>query len=156
MLSGMSWDSMKFPRIKSSGRVAIDSAEFYTSVRVLRAPLMTRRGTAVAVLVFLLSAASGWVLAEPPAPPISGVVRHLEAPVPGVLVIFYNLGDSSLTRARTASDGTFVLSSAPVGVYDLIAYKRGFEPALRRLWHQAAVEQVSAVQIELQRKGGRA
>lgn len=72
----------------------------------------------------------------------------------GVLVIFYNLGDSSLTRARTSTDGTFVLASAPVGVYDLIAYKRGFEPALQRLWHQATVEQVSAVSIALTRKGG--
>jgi hypothetical protein len=82
-------------------------------------------------------------------------VRHLEAPVSGVLVIFYNLGDSSLNRARTASDGTFVLASAPVGVYDLIAYKRGFEPALQRLWHQATPEQISAVSIALTKKGGR-
>ena len=74
----------------------------------------------------------------------------------GVLVIFYNLGDSSLTRARTGSDGTFVLATAPVGVYDLIAYKRGFEPALQRLWHQATLEQVSAVSIALTRKGGNA
>ena len=117
---------------------------------------MTRRNT-TALLALLLFAASGRVLAgPPPAPPISGVVRHLEAPVSGVLVIFYNLGDSSLTRARTGNDGTFVLASAPVGVYDLIAYKRGFEPALQRLWHQASAEQVSAVSIALSRKGGKA
>ena len=107
------------------------------------------------VFAVLLSAASRWLLAESAPAPISGVVRHLETPVPGVLIIFYNLGDSSLTKIRTAPDGTFVLASAPVGVYDLIAYKRGFEPALRRLWHQAAAEQVSSVQIELSRKGGR-
>ncbi len=82
-------------------------------------------------------------------------MRHLEVPVPGVLVIFYNLGDSSLTRLRTADDGTFVLASAPAGVYDLIAYKRGFEPALQRLWHQAASEQISAVSIALLRKDGK-
>jgi hypothetical protein len=55
---------------------------------------------------------------------------------------------------RTSDDGTFVLASAPVGVYDLIAYKRGFEPAMQRLWHQAAAEQVSAVSIALTKKGG--
>jgi hypothetical protein len=116
---------------------------------------MKRRIVSIALSSVLLSGAAGWLLAAP-APPISGVVRHLEAPVPGVLVIFYNLGDNSLSRIKTASDGTFVLVSAPAGVYDLIAYKRGFEPALQRLWHQATADQVSAVSIELTRKGGAA
>jgi len=89
------------------------------------------------------------VLASPLAPPISGVVSHLENPIGGVLVILYNLGDTSLTRSRTAPDGTFVLASAPVGVYDLIAYKSGFLPALVRLWHQPASAGVSAVRIQL-------
>src|SRR6266496_1273034 len=61
------------------------------------------------------------VAAPPPAPPISGVVRHLERPIAGALVIFY----------------------------DLVAYKRGFLPALVRLWHQALPESVSAVEIKL-------
>jgi hypothetical protein len=118
---------------------------------------MNRRRIATALWTVLLSAASGWAYASPPpSPPISGVVRHLESPVSGVLVIFYNLADSSLNRARTAEDGTFVLASAPVGVYDLIAYKRGFEPALQRLWHQASAEQLSAVSIALTKKGGNA
>ena len=98
---------------------------------------MRRHRIAIPLSVLLLALAGGQALAGPPAPPISGVVRHLEAPVSGVLVIFYNLGDNSLARVRTATDGTFVLSSAPAGVYDLVAYKRGFEPALQRLWHQA-------------------
>ena len=78
----------------------------------------------------------------------------IRQPVAGVLVIAYNLGDSSLTRMRTATDGTFVLASAPAGVYELIAYKRGFEPAMQRLWHQAAADQVSAVSLTLTKKGG--
>ncbi|HKD18758.1 MAG TPA: carboxypeptidase-like regulatory domain-containing protein [Thermoanaerobaculia bacterium] len=92
----------------------------------------------------------------PPAPPISGVVRHAETPLPGVLVIFFNVGDSSLARVHTASDGTFVLTAAPAGVYDLIAYKRGYEPAMQRLWHQAGAAQVSSVSIALTRKGASA
>lgn len=68
-------------------------------------------------------------------------------------MVFYNLGDTSLTRSRTASDGTFVLASAPVGVYDLIAYKRGFVPALVRFWHQGQVEGVSSVRIQLAARG---
>jgi hypothetical protein len=119
---------------------------------------MRRRNVAIALSLLMLTVASGPLLARSPesAPPISGVVRHLEAPVSGVLVILYNLGDMSLTRVRTAEDGTFVLASAPVGVYDLIAYKRGFEPALQRLWHQAVADQVSAVAIELRPKGAKA
>jgi hypothetical protein len=117
---------------------------------------MRRHRIAFPLSVLLLALAGGQALAGPPAPPISGVVRHLEAPVSGVLVIFFNLGDNSLARIRTATDGTFVLSSAPAGVYELVAYKRGFEPALQRLWHQAGAEQVSAVSIKLTRKGGEA
>lgn len=88
-------------------------------------------------------------MASPPAPPISGVVRHLQSPVSGALVIFYNLGDTSLIRSRTLNDGTFVLASAPIGVYDLIAYKKGFLPSLIRVWHQAIPEKVSSVEIAL-------
>lgn len=100
--------------------------------------------------------AGGNLLASPPpaqASPISGIVRSVETPVSGALVIFYNLADASLTRARTAADGTFVLASAPVGVYDLIAYKKGFLPALVRLWHQASEAQLSSVSIELAAAG---
>jgi hypothetical protein len=115
---------------------------------------MKRHRILVSFSALLLAVAGGRALAGPPAPPISGVVRHLEAPVPGVLVIFFNLGDNSLARMRTATDGTFVLASAPAGVYELVAYKKGFEPALQRIWHQAGAEQVSAVSIKLTRKGG--
>jgi Carboxypeptidase regulatory-like domain len=114
---------------------------------------MKRRIASIALSFVLLSGAVGTLLAAP-APPISGVVRHHEAPVAGVLVIFYNIADNSLTRIRTASDGTFVLPSAPAGVYDLIAYKSGFEPAMQRLWHQSAPDQISAVSIELKPKNG--
>ena len=96
------------------------------------------------------------VLASPLAPPISGIVSHLENPIGGALVILYNLGDTSLARSRTAPDGTFVLASAPVGVYDLVAYKSGFLPALVRLWHQPASAGVSAVRIQLAVRSGSA
>jgi hypothetical protein len=118
-----------------------------------------RRRRAAAFAWFLpVCISGGWclaapapspVLASPLAPPISGIVSHLENPIGGALVILYNLGDTSLTRSRTAPDGTFVLASAPVGVYDLVAYKSGFLPALVRLWHQPASVGVSAVRIQL-------
>lgn len=114
---------------------------------------MRRHRIALSFVALLLALAGGRALAGPPAPPISGVVRHAEVPVSGVLVIFFNLGDNSLTRLRTGDDGTFVLASAPAGVYDLVAYKRGFEPSMQRLWHQAGSTQVSAVAIALTRKG---
>jgi hypothetical protein len=80
-------------------------------------------------------------------------VRHVENPISGALVIFYNLGDTTLTRSRSAADGTFVVAAAPVGVYDLIAYKKGYLPALVRLWHQALPERVSSVEIKLAAAG---
>ncbi len=119
---------------------------------------MRRRRSAAFAWLLPVCISGGWsiaapapspVLASPLAPPISGIVSHLENPVAGALVILYNLGDTSLTRSRTAPDGTFVLASAPVGVYDLVAYKTGFLPALVRLWHQPASVGVSAVRIRL-------
>jgi hypothetical protein len=113
-----------------------------------------RRSTAFLASVATLASVSGVVLASPPpAPPISGVVRHLEQPISGALVIFYNLADTTLTRSRSAVDGTFVVASVPVGVYDLVAYKRGFLPSLVRLWHQALPERVSSVEIKLAAAG---
>lgn len=98
---------------------------------------------------------SSLVLASPAAPPISGIVSHLESPIAGALVILYNLGDTSLARSRTALDGTFVMVSAAVGVYDLVAYKKGFLPALVRVWHQPIAEGVSSVRIQLAAKADR-
>ena len=116
---------------------------------------MRRRATAFLTSVLSLAAAGGTAAAlpPPPAPPISGVVRHLEQPIAGALVIFYNLGDTTLTRSRSAADGTFVVASVPIGVYDLIAYKKGFLPSLVRLWHQALPERVSSVEIKLAATG---
>jgi Carboxypeptidase regulatory-like domain len=114
---------------------------------------MKRRVTALTASALWLALGGLASAGPPPAPPISGVVRHAETPLPGVLVIFFNVGDSSLARVHTASDGTFVLASAPAGVYDLVAYKRGYEPAMQRLWHQAGAAQVSSVSIALTRKG---
>ncbi len=117
---------------------------------------MKRHRIVLAASALFLALGAGRAFAGPPAPPISGVVRHADTPLSNVLVIFVNLGDNSLTRVHTASDGTFVVASAPAGVYDLVAYKKGFEPALQRLWHQAGTAQVSAVSIALTPKGKRA
>jgi len=144
----------KFCNFLHRPRLAFDSGGIYTSVSDPRARHMRRHGIVFTLSALLLSVTGGLALAAPPpAPPISGVVRHLESPLSGVLVIFYNVGDSSLSRIRTSADGTFLLASAPAGVYDLVAYKRGFEPALQRLWHQASADQVSTVSISLTRKG---
>lgn len=102
---------------------------------------------------FLPLVAAGAAVGEtPPAPPISGVVSHLQKPIADALVVFYNIGDTSLTRSRTAPDGTFVVPSAPVGVYDLVAYKKGFVPALVRIWHPSLTGALSAVHIQLESK----
>jgi hypothetical protein len=115
---------------------------------------MRRSATAFLASVLLLAGAGGIATASPVvSPPISGVVRHVESPISGALVIFYNLGDTTLTRSRSAADGTFVVAAAPVGVYDLIAYKKGFLPSLVRLWHQALPEKVSSVEIRLAAAG---
>ncbi|MGH9318153.1 MAG: carboxypeptidase-like regulatory domain-containing protein [Thermoanaerobaculia bacterium] len=132
--------------------MALDKGWFYTLRLGFRARLMRRRWVLLACFSGLL-AGRGSTLASPPPPPISGIVSHLRNPIADALVISYNLGDTSLTRSRTAPDGTFVLASSPSGVYDLIAYKKGFLPALVRLWHQALSDQVSSVHIQLASQG---
>ena len=61
---------------------------------------MRRRNLAIALSFLLLTTTSGPLLARSPepAPPISGVVRHLEIPVANVLVILYNLRTRALHR----------------------------------------------------------
>jgi hypothetical protein len=119
-------------------------------------PSMRRRLPYYLVLLVGAFAAPGAMLAEPPSPPISGVVRHLQKPVADALIVFYNIGDTSLTRSRTASDGTFVVPAAPVGVYDLVAYKKGFLPALIRIWHPSLTGALSSVHIQLLPRDGTA
>ncbi|MEO8430537.1 MAG: carboxypeptidase-like regulatory domain-containing protein [Acidobacteriota bacterium] len=116
---------------------------------------MTRRLLHLLSLLLVLAPARALV-AEPAAPPISGVVSHLQKPISDALVVFYNLGDTSLTRSRTAPDGTFVVPSAPIGVYDLIAYKKGFLPTLVRIWHPSLTGALSAVRIQLRPRGASA
>ncbi|MGH9443052.1 MAG: carboxypeptidase-like regulatory domain-containing protein [Thermoanaerobaculia bacterium] len=80
--------------------------------------------------------------------PVAGIVKHLQAPIPGALVFVYGVSDSTLNRARTAPDGSFNVEGIPVGVYDVIAYKAGFYPSLVRLWHQGNPA-VSVLAIDL-------
>src|SRR5262249_24500127 len=127
-----------------------DNDESYTFLLDPRVRLMTRRRPALFVWLFLLAPGTAlWAAPPAPAPPISGIVSHMERPISGALVVFYNVDEATLTRSRTASDGTFVVVSAPPGVYDLIAVKKGYQPAVQRVWHQADARQVSAVHIEL-------
>ncbi len=115
---------------------------------------MRRRIPLLLVLLAPLATAGRSQAETPPAAsPISGVVSHLQKPIADALVVFYNIGNTSLTRSRTASDGTFVVAAAPVGVYDLVAYKRGFVPALIRIWHPSLTGALSAVRIQLQPRG---
>lgn len=113
---------------------------------------MRRRTPLLLVLLLPLATASRGFAEPPPAPPISGIVSHLDKPIADALIVFYNIGNTSLTRSRTAPDGTFVVPSAAVGVYDLVAYKRGFVPALVRIWHPSLTGALSAVHIQLQSK----
>jgi hypothetical protein len=82
------------------------------------------------------------------AAPVAGVVKHLQAPIPGALVFVYGVSDARLNRARTQPDGSFQVEGVPAGVYDVIAYKTGFYPSLIRLWHQSAPT-VSTIAIDL-------
>jgi hypothetical protein len=82
------------------------------------------------------------------AAPVAGVVKHLQAPIPGALVFVYGVSDARMNRARTQPDGSFQVEGVPAGVYDVIAYKTGFYPSLIRLWHQSSPT-VSTIAIDL-------
>ena len=97
------------------------------------------------LLAFCFGAAS---TALGDAAPVAGVVKHLQAPIPGALVFVYGVSDARMNRARTQPDGSFQVEGVPAGVYDVIAYKTGFYPSLIRLWHQSAPT-VSTIAIDL-------
>lgn len=89
---------------------------------------------------FALSFAALPAGAVVPAAPLSGVVRHLQAPIPGALVFAYGVSNASLLRITTGYDGSFAFHGLAAGVYDVVAYKRGFYPSLIRLWHEGGVD----------------
>jgi len=106
---------------------------------------MSRVRVSGLLLAFFLGAAS---TALGDAAPVAGIVKHLQAPIPGALVFVYGVSDARMNRARTQPDGSFQVEGVPAGVYDVIAYKTGFYPSLIRLWHQSAPT-VSTIAIDL-------
>ena len=84
--------------------------------------------------------ASGRASAVAPAkaPGVAGRVRSASRPLDEVRVYLYHLADFHLDRAETDAAGQFLFDHLPEGLYKVIAYKRGFLPAVIQLTRTAA------------------
>ncbi|HSM51425.1 MAG TPA: carboxypeptidase-like regulatory domain-containing protein [Thermoanaerobaculia bacterium] len=61
---------------------------------------------------------------------VSGQVLEGGIPLPAVQVYAYQLVDRTLRLATTGGGGEFLFDSLPAGLYKLVAFKRGFSPAV--------------------------
>ncbi|MCL4837883.1 MAG: carboxypeptidase regulatory-like domain-containing protein [Thermoanaerobaculia bacterium] len=61
---------------------------------------------------------------------VSGQVLEGGVPLPSVQVYAYQLVDRTLRLATTGNGGEFLFDALPAGLYKLVAFKRGFAPAV--------------------------
>lgn len=82
----------------------------------------------------------------------SGVRGRVSAepssPLGRATVFAYELARSTVTKATTGADGGFRFDQLPAGVYKLIAFKPGYEPAVVLL-SRAATEALQFVELKL-------
>src|SRR5262245_50780369 len=87
-----------------------------------------------------------------PAASDSGVRGRVSAepssPLGRATVFAYELARSTVTKATTGADGKFRFDQLPAGVYKLIAFKPGYEPAVV-LFSRAASEALQFVELKL-------
>jgi hypothetical protein len=115
------------------------------------APSSRLRWLTAPLLVLATVAGSSEAIAQqPPAgaavgivePGLSGVVRASQAtPIQGAHVFIYSLADATLQKILTDGVGRFQLRDLPAGLYQVIAYKSGFVPAMVALTRPAANRQ---------------
>lgn len=86
------------------------------------------------------------------APGVAGQVRSAARPLDAVRVYLYHLADFHLDRAETDAAGHFLFDRLPEGLYKVIAYKRGFLPAVIQLT-RAAGDSYQFLDLELAEAG---
>ncbi|QQR75229.1 MAG: carboxypeptidase regulatory-like domain-containing protein [Holophagales bacterium] len=103
---------------------------------------MSTNRSVVALCLAWMALAGGARADQAPDPGrLAGRVLDSAAPLPAVQVYAYQLVDRTLRLATTQGDGEFFFDALPAGLYKVIAFKRGFAPAvlmLTRASRQAA------------------
>ncbi len=80
---------------------------------------------------------------------LRGQVTAESAPLARASVYAYELANLEVSKVESGSDGEFLFERLPAGVYKLIAFKAGFEPAVVLL-SRAAAEAQQFVELRLQ------
>jgi len=81
---------------------------------------------------------------------LSGHVQSLTAPLPQSMVYAYHLGDTSLRKVVSDTQGNFRFDSLPAGLYKVIAFRDGFVPSIALLTRASARAQ-QFLDMELQK-----
>lgn len=79
------------------------------------------------------AAAAAAPAAAAPPPALQGIVRDRVKPVSEALVYVYNTGTLQFRKVQTDDAGRFLFHVLPAGIYQIIAFKSGFAPAIEQL-----------------------
>ncbi len=80
---------------------------------------------------------------------LNGHVQSLTAPLPHSVVYAYHLGNTSLRRVASDTEGNFRFDNLPAGLYKVIAFRHGFLPSIALLTRASAQAQ-QFLDMELQ------
>ncbi len=98
-----------------------------------------------AFAILLASAGGAWAEG---AGALAGRVEATAAPLSTVRVYAYAVADLSLRKEVTDSSGVFLFDGLPAGLYKIIAFKRGFVPAVIML-SRASQDAIQFLEVEL-------
>lgn len=109
------------------------------------------------VAALVLAAAPGAARAETPAAQgaVAGRVMGASNPLSAAAVYAYQVVDRSLQKVATDGQGNFRFDQLPAGVYNIIAHRIGFVPAVVRLTRSTA-EAYQFLEIQLARQAAAA
>jgi hypothetical protein len=117
-----------------------------------------RKSLPVTVAAILLAAAPGVARSQTPATGLSGArgavagrVMGASNPLGAAAVYAYQVVDRSLQKVATDLQGNFRFDQLPAGVYNIIAHRIGFVPAVVRLTRSTA-EAYQFLEIQLARQ----
>ena len=100
------------------------------------------------IVALVLAGQAGAVRAEAYSPGVGGRVFGQASPLAAVRIWAYQLADLSRYRVMTDPQGNFLFKDLPAGLYQIVAHKTGFAPAMVML-PRATAQAYQTLELQL-------